>query len=133
MFFGNLLSGKGKQKLQADASPDMVNSFEAYQAVIQAKKAIQRELDEIHLKAVKEFATAMHVIDWKEMNAFSIERVCAEGQYTTTIGYFIHNSTDGGNAPEKYVKQWSLQCSHEEHQRLAADFAEYIKNKGKQP
>ena len=122
-----------KLQLQIKELNNTINTLEANKAVTnRAKEVLQRELDELRGKAAKEFATATHVIDWKAMNAFSIERMLRDGHYITNIGYFINTPVDDCSTVRKCVNEWTMQCSHAEHQRLAAEFAEYIKNRGDQ-
>lgn len=61
-------------------------------------------------------------IDWKSMEAFSIERLMLDGgRPTTVIGWF---------KPDSSVGEWKLYCSKEQHERLTQEFNDYVKTKG---
>jgi hypothetical protein len=55
-------------------------------------------------------------IDWDQLNPFSIERLIDN---RTSLGYFSSGET----------REWFLHCSFETHQRLAAEFREFLFNK----
>jgi proteasome assembly chaperone (PAC2) family protein len=59
-----------------------------------------------------EISNAAFSIDWKIMNAFSIERNYDHRSIKTIIGYFVNN----------VVHEWSLYCSADEHERLVKEF-----------
>jgi hypothetical protein len=54
-------------------------------------------------------------VDWKIMNAFSIERNYDHRSIKTIIGYFVND----------VVNEWSLYCSADEHERLVKEFNAY--------
>ena len=83
-----------------------------------------------------EMSKATFSIDWKTMNAFSIERGWENGTLKTTIGYLLqepvaYTETDGTqNITHKdVVREWTLYCSAEEHERLVTEFNEYKSKK----
>ena len=59
------------------------------------------------------------IVDWKSLNAFSLERVFNGGE-RTIIGYY--NS-------EKHICEWVFHCSREKHEELAKQFSEHIASK----
>jgi hypothetical protein len=59
-------------------------------------------------------------IDFKAMNAFSIERSIQDNQTITIIGY---------RDKEGSIGQWYLSCSEENHKRLAEQFKKDILDK----
>lgn len=62
------------------------------------------------------------VVDFAAMNAFSIERLKSDkGGYKTVIGYFLITETT------KEVKEWTLHCNLNTHNRLASEFEQYMK------
>ncbi len=83
-------------------------------------KAQKTELEKIIQSLKEEQTTAMTTavenfqfsLDFNSMNAFSIERVIRNDQPKTVVGYFI-----GGN-----VKEWYLETSAKEHNRIVAEF-----------
>lgn len=58
-------------------------------------------------------------LDYCQMNAFSIERLCRDGQAVTVIGYFLNNQ----------VREWNLYCNEERHQELVNQFKLYLEKK----
>ncbi len=79
-----------------------------------------------------EFAEASFAVDWHAMNACSIERAWDNGVHRTVIGYLLPEPvtvTEGNVTTKDTVREWNLSCSHKEHQRLVAEFNEYIKGK----
>jgi len=57
------------------------------------------------------------VIDWKNMDVFSIERMGDDGKEAyTVLGYWV---TENGN---KVVSEWKFYCSHKQHEALAKEF-----------
>ena len=68
----------------------------------------------------KDVQSSTFVIDWKNMNAFSIERMGDGGHEAyTIIGYFLKDS-DGCNN----VHEWKFYCSLKQHEKLAKEFAD---------
>jgi hypothetical protein len=70
--------------------------------------------------------TAQFVVDFKAMNAFSIERgLDSNCVPRTVIGYFLDQES-------KMVKEWYLYCSLERHAELATQFQNFINTKTKE-
>jgi hypothetical protein len=60
--------------------------------------------------------------DWAKVNAFSIER-----NHRTDFGSLVAYTIIGYIKPENNtVAEWTLVCSQEEHNRLAAQFDAYV-------
>jgi hypothetical protein len=83
-----------------------------------------------------EYSTAAYSVDWAAMNAFSVERMWENGLAKTIIGYMLTEpvvTTEGeGNQRVTYkdvVREWSLYCSHTEHQRLVSEFELFRKGR----
>ena len=80
-----------------------------------------------------EFASASFSVNWKAMNVFSIERNITGLDGTKTIlGYLLsepYTTSDGSVTSTDVVREWTLYCSHKEHERLVAEFNEYKKTK----
>ena len=87
-------------------------------------KAAKKVISKINTEILEtEFA-----IDWKKMNAFSIERMVHDNSPCTVIGYFIKEpvlSGDGNVITQKDVlHQWYLHCSDKRHRELVVQFRE---------
>jgi hypothetical protein len=79
-----------------------------------------------------EMSKATFSIDWKTMNAFSIERGWENGTLKTTIGHILQEPivvTEGEVTTKDVVREWILYCSAAEHERLVAEFNEYKSKK----
>jgi hypothetical protein len=97
---------------------------------------LQQKINELEFKVEKyekrlegEYAKASYSIDWVTMNAFSIERnLDTDGSHRTIIGYLMvepFTTVEDNVTYKDVVREWNLYCSHEEHQRLVAEFNEY--------
>lgn len=71
-------------------------------------------------KVIADCHAAEFVVDWKAMNAFSLERHGGEKEAYTIIGYF---DKDG------CVDEWKFYCSLEQHNKLAQEFRDGITKK----
>lgn len=96
--------------------------------------SLEFQLEKYQKRLDTEFASASFSVDWKTMNAFSIERnISVTGEAPKTIiGYMMEEpvTTIEDNVTYKdVVREWSLYCSHQEHERLVAEFNEYKKTK----
>lgn len=61
-------------------------------------------------------------VDWDAMNAFSIERIYSKSipnVHCTSIGYMVNNN----------VKEWVLFVDEDNHNKLVAEFNEYVAKK----
>lgn len=83
-----------------------------------------------------EMSKASFSIDWNTMNAFSIERGWNNGTLQTTIGHILQEPvivTEGEGekkvTQKDVVREWTLYCSAEEHERLVQEFNDYKKSK----
>jgi hypothetical protein len=65
-----------------------------------------------------EISNAAFSINWKVMNAFSVERNYDHRSIKTIIGYLVND----------VVNEWSLYCSADEHERLVKEFNSYKGN-----
>ena len=68
--------------------------------------------------------TSSFIIDWNNMDAFSIERMGDFNEAYTIIGYWSKNEND-----VDYVAEWKFYCSQEQHEKLAKEFADGIAKK----
>lgn len=97
------------------------NDIASRDAMIQS---LQADLDRLRVEKDKQIRDDVNssefVIDWKNMDAFSIERMGDVKQAYTVIGYWV---VENG---EKRVHEWKFYCSVEQHNKLAEEF-----NKGK--
>lgn len=79
-----------------------------------------------------EYAQATYAVDFQAMNAFSVERMWDNGTQKTVIGYMLTEPvsvTEGTTTTKDVVREWTLYCSHAEHQRLVEEFNQYVKSK----
>lgn len=90
-------------------------------------KSLQADLDRLQnkkdIEVKKDVQNAEFVIDWKNMDAFSIERMGDPKDNYTVIGYWVVESG------EKRVHEWKFYCSLDQHNKLAKEFKEYGKKK----
>lgn len=89
--------------------------------------------NEVYRKTLEgEMSKSTFSVDWKTMNAFSIERGWNNGTLRTTIGYLLQEPvviTEGEVTTKDVVREWVLYCSSEEHERLVKEFNDYKKSK----
>ena len=93
---------------------------------------LQRQLQEIRSRENQEYSKASYSVDWTAMNAFSVERIREGGGFKTLIGYMMSEpavTTENDITYKDVVREWTLYCSHEEHQRLVAEFNEWKADK----
>ena len=125
MFFGNKLDKKLDEEID--------NLTRDNRALERENANLLERIRKFELLIEGEYASAKYAIDWKEMTAFSVERMMEGDRPKTVIGYLLAEpvvSTDGDNVTYKdIVREWTLYCSHEEHQRLVKQFEEYKKAK----
>ena len=105
------------------------------QSLEREKINLQERIKEYKTRTEDEYSKASYALDWKKMNAFSIERMMEHGIPKTVIGYITQEPliTTSGNdenqiiTEKDIVREWTLYCSHEEHQRLVKEFNDYVK------
>ena len=67
----------------------------------------------------KDVQSVEFVIDWKNMDAFSVERMGDAKEAYTIIGYYVVNEND-----KREVAEWKFYCSLDQHNKLAKEFKE---------
>lgn len=68
----------------------------------------------------KDVQSATFVIDWKNMDVFSLERMGDDGKEAyTVLGFWVPNSDNTKNFHE-----WKFYCSLKQHEKLAKEFEE---------
>lgn len=83
---------------------------------------LRKEKDE---EVRRDVQSSTFVIDWRNMDAFSIERMGDDGKTAyTVIGYYIVNEHS-----KREVCEWKFYCSQQQHDKLAKEFSEYIVDK----
>jgi predicted Zn-dependent peptidase len=84
-------------------------------------KLEQQKIEEIQ----KSCADATPCVDWRAINAFSIERIYnkTENQAQTVIGYILATKDD------RITKEWYIFCNEEHHEKLVEDFKDYIETR----
>lgn len=121
MFFKSLA-----QKIELSELRLRISELEqANEKLAYANKVYQERLE-------SDYNKASYVIDWSAINAFSVERMWENGHQKTVIGYMLAepvSTTEGGVTTKDVVREWTLYCSHNEHERLVKEFSEYIKGK----
>lgn len=90
----------------------------------QARDYYANELHQLKMDIYNAARSAPMQVDFRKMNAFSIERIYENDQANTVIGH-KHNIT----ANKVEIKEWRLECNDETHNRLVAEFNEYRKGK----
>ena len=83
---------------------------------------------------VKEMANASFAINWETMNAFSVERMREGSTNKTIIGYTLEEPvvvSEDNVTTKDTVREWTLYCSPETHEKLVAEFNEWKKGKKK--
>lgn len=81
---------------------------------------------------VGEYNNASFTIDWKAINAFSVERMPDGAKYKTVVGFMLTEpvvSEENGVVEKDVVREWTYYCSHAEHERLVADFNKTVLGK----
>ena len=83
-----------------------------------------------------EMNNASFAVDWDAMKVFSIERMWENGLPKTILGHILSEPviTSSGEGVERVtekdiVREWTLYCSAETHERLVTEFREWLKNK----
>ena len=84
---------------------------------------LQLELDNLKKKISAEAATASMIIDFNNIDVFSVERNVKDGVAITIIGHWLLDKDGVKNSAE-----WVLYCSPETHEKIVAEFK---KNSGK--
>ena len=83
-------------------------------------KRLQAEIDKMHKDRVDVIKADVNdsefVIDWKNMDVFSIERMGDKQAAYTVLGHWIEENG------QKVIHEWKFYCSHEQHQKLAKEF-----------
>jgi hypothetical protein len=66
-------------------------------------------------------------IDFRAMNAFSVERIVRDNEPITIIGYSLQKKSEGSYSTE--VKEWYLHCNDRVHNDVVKQFKEYMENR----
>lgn len=97
---------------------------------------LQAQVEMYRLRLEGEYAEARYSVDWAAINAFSIERIIEGTTQKTIIGHILSEptvTTEGaGDQRVTYkdiVREWTLYCSHKEHQRLVEEFELFRKGR----
>jgi hypothetical protein len=110
MFFNNL-----ELKSELANAKYRIAELERYTEQLNADLARMRK--EKSEEVLADVQSSTFVIDWKNMDVFSVERMGDDGKEAYTIlGYWV---TENGN---KVVSEWKFYCSHEQHEKLAKQF-----------
>ena len=84
---------------------------------------LQTENEQLKNQITNDARAATMVIDFGNMDVFSVERVVGDSGPMTTIGHWVVDA-DG----VKSSAEWVLHCTTETHEKLANEFKNSIKN-----
>jgi len=118
-----------KQTVNPDTKEDIQESLKLESAVKQLKAELATALKTLE-DIEKRTYNSDFVIDWSVMRAFSFERSTHGDRPISIIGYFLYSLTTNENGESfetETVKEWTLHCSDEQHEKLAKDFRTYLK------
>ena len=94
-------------------------------AELQSKvDALQLQIEEMQKQAQAEAATASMLIDFTNIDVFSVERNVRDNLPNTIIGYWVTDK-DG----VKSNAEWFLFCSNETHEKIVTAFKKHIAEK----
>ena len=116
----------------ASDKPD-TNKSELVAENLKLKKEVE-DLKKVIADINKAIQSSEFCVDFKEMNAFTIERFVNNNNPCTLIGYFIDEPVivdDKTIGSKKVLNQWYLYCTQERHTELVDQFKVYMKNKNK--
>lgn len=119
MFFKNLDKELFKQ---LDSLKDSIDCLKRENAILSDTISSYEEI------ISGEMTKAEFSVDFVKMNAFSIERVREGSSHKTIIGYLSSEpfeTTENGTVYRDNIREWSLSCSLEVHQRLVSEFNAY--------
>jgi seryl-tRNA synthetase len=122
MFF-NYAKMKEREKELLSEIEDLKKTNEALE---KKKRLLENELQDTLQQKSDIIADCECSVNFKTLNAFSIERVLKpkDGQYSfvreiTNIGYMVNDK----------IHEWFFACSREAHERLVKEFNEYMAQK----
>lgn len=113
---------------------DKVTLAEKNRRIDELQKDIEnlKYANDVYKKRLEtEMANASFAIDWDAMNVFSVERMWENGLPKTVLGYIlaepvIYTEGDDQRVTHKdVVREWTLYCSAETHEKLVAEFNEW--------
>jgi hypothetical protein len=105
----------------------MFNIFKVkkLEAQVESLKAdLKRAREEANVKVMDDCHSCDFVIDWENLDAFSVERHGGPKTAYTIIGYYVHHADN-----TKSVDEWKFFCSQEQHNKLAQEFRDGITKK----
>jgi hypothetical protein len=85
-------------------------------------ESVRKELAEFKASIDNESRNASVVIDFKNMDVFSIERITKDDVPHTIIGHWVYSDAEGDAG--KRSSEWILYCSLNIHEQLVKDFKE---------
>jgi hypothetical protein len=118
-------------KLYTNKQIEEIKSKAAADAISKYTKELQNEYNAIEnaIKARAECAASFDFND-EDINVFSVERIempsftgVPNSRERTVIGYFIFDENGG-----TIIKEWTLYCSREDHNKLVEEFRASKKN-----
>lgn len=85
---------------------------------------LQLQIEKMQKQAQAEAATASMLIDFTNIDVFSVERNVRDNMPNTIIGYWVTDK-DG----VKSNAEWFLFCSNETHEKIVTAFKKHIAEK----
>lgn len=105
---------------QLDKNAELINDRDSL------RKKLTLAVNDYKSSVNEDVATSTFSLDFDTMNVFSIERLVGSDSLAhTVVGYFVFNPTEGSKQMSRTVHEWTLRCSHQEHERLAKQFNEW--------
>jgi len=95
---------------------------EAKRDASQWKQSYERLKDRHDAAVTKDRLESDFACNFKQMNAFAIERNVNNDAPCTIVGYKVV-----GDDGKEVIKEWYMYCSVERHNQLAAEFRKYVK------
>jgi hypothetical protein len=87
-------------------------------------EALVQQLDEILAKAKADDYACNFVIEFDNIDVFSLERT----SNSTVIGYW-HHSTDRDGNEVKSSREWYFHCNTDVHEKIVLNYRNYLNNK----
>ena len=119
------------KSLSKELQKELEVSRASFNTQLEATKALNLEIEN-YKNLVEAFTEGSVVgdnfeIDFKKLNAFSIERVLPINQNTNfnVLPIQFHENTAIGYLVEGEVKEWYFSCDMSTHQRLVLEFKAY--------
>lgn len=92
---------------------DLKERIETLEFKLKQREAEIQKLTQEQADAVKaDVKDSTFVIDWVNMDVFSVERMGDHKEAYTVLGHWVNGE----------IAEWKFYCSHEQHEKLAKEF-----------